>query len=60
MNILETDMDLLGLFVCFFLVVVGLCCCTGFSLVERSRGYTLVAMLWLLFVVASLVAEHQL
>ena len=58
MNTLETDMDLLGFF--FFLVVVSLCCCTGFSLVERSRGYTLVAMLWLLFVVASLVAEHQL
>ena len=58
MNTLETDMDLLGFG--FFLVVLGLCCCKGFSLVEVSGGYTLVAMLWLLVVVASLFAEHQL
>ena len=30
----------------------------GFSLVEASRGYALVAVCELLFVVASLVAEH--
>ena len=29
----------------FFLAVLGLCCCVGFSLVADSRGYALVAAL---------------
>ena len=33
---------------------------TGFSLVEASRGYSLVAVCELLFAVASLVVEHGL
>ena len=41
-----------------FLAGLGLCCCMGFSLVEASRGYALVAVCELLFAVASLVAEH--
>ena len=32
----------------------------GFSLIVASRGYSLVAVLGLLTVVASLVAEHRL
>ena len=35
------------------MAVLGLCCCAGFSLVEASRGYSLVAVLRLLIVVAS-------
>ena len=35
-------------------------CYTGFSVVAESRGYSLVAVLGLLIVVASLVAEHRL
>ena len=35
-------------------------CCAGFSLVEASRGYSLVAMHRLLIEVASLVEEHRL
>ena len=42
-----------------FLAVLGLHCCTGFSLVVVSRGYSLVAMHRLLIVVASLVVEHK-
>ena len=42
-----------------FSVVLGLCCCTGFSLVAVSRGYSLAVVLRLLIAVASLVAEHQ-
>ena len=43
-----------------FLVVLGLCCCTGFSLVVVSGDYSLVAVRRLLIVMASLVAEHRL
>ena len=32
----------------------------GFSLVVVSRGYSLVAVCWLLIAVASLVSEHGL
>ena len=39
---------------------LGLPCCTNFSLVAVSRGYSLVAVHGLLIVVASLVAEHGL
>ena len=39
------------------MVVLGLCCCTGFSLVAASGGYSVVAVGRLLIVVA-FVAEH--
>ena len=37
-----------------------LSCCTGFSLVAASRGYSLVAVLGLLIAVASPIAEDGL
>ena len=40
--------------------MLGLHCCTGFTLVAASRGYSLVAVCRLLIVVVSLVAEHRL
>ena len=43
-----------------FMAVLGLHCCTGFSLVEASMGYPLGVLCWLLIAVASLVAEHGL
>ena len=47
--------------ICFiYLAVLGLCCCTGFSLVVASGGYSPVAVPGLLIVVASLVAEPGL
>ena len=39
-----------------FLAVLGLHCCTGFSLVEASGGYSLVVVRRLRIAVASLVA----
>ena len=45
-------------YILFFLIGYSLLC-MDFSLV-MSRGYCLVAMLRLLFAVASLVAEHRL
>ena len=42
------------------LVVLGLRCCTGFSLAAVSRGCSPVAMPGLLIAAASLVAEHKL
>ena len=47
-----------GLFL--LLVVLGLCCCVGFSLVAANGGYSLVVVCGLLSVVASLVAEYRL
>ena len=44
----------------FFLAVLGLCCCTGFSPAATSRGYSLVAVHGLLTAAASLIAEHGL
>ena len=38
--------------------VLSLRCCTGFSLVVASRGYSLAAVCELLTVVASLIAEQ--
>ena len=35
-------------------------CCTGFSLVATSRGYSLAVVFRLLMAVASLVPEHRL
>ena len=40
------------------LVVLGLCCCMGFSLVVVSRGCSLVTVPGLLIVMASVVAEQ--
>ena len=44
--------------VILFLAVLGLHCCTGFSLVVARGGYSLMAMHGLLISVASLVAGH--
>ena len=44
----------------FFLVVLGLCCCVGFSLVVASRVYSLVALHRFHIAVVSLAAEHGL
>ena len=41
------------------MAVLGLGCCTGFSLVVESRGYAVVVVHGLLIVVTSLV-EHML
>ena len=43
-----------------YLTVLGLLCCTGFSLVAGNRGHSLVVARGLLMVVASLVVEHRL
>ena len=47
-------------YLCIFWLCWVLHCCTGFSLVAASRGYSLVAVHGLLFEVASLVSEHGL
>ena len=44
----------------FFLAVLGLCCCVGFSLVVENGDYSLVVVRGLLIVAASLVVEHRL
>ena len=48
------------LFIYLFIVlaVLGLCCCSGFSLVVGSGGYSRVAVLERLIVGASLISEH--
>ena len=51
--------NLSPVFYLFFLVVLYLHCCVGFSLAVESRGCSLVAVNRLI-VVASLVAEHRL
>ena len=43
-----------------YLTVLGLLCCTGFSLVAGNRGHSPVVVRGPLTVVASLVAEHRL
>ena len=45
-------------FIYLVLVVLGLCYCTGFSLIEASEGSSLAALCRLLIVVASLVAHR--
>jgi len=48
-------------FICLVsLVVLGLHCCAGLSLVVESRGYSLAVVHRLLIAVAPLVAEHRL
>ena len=48
------------LFIHLFLAMLGLCCCTGFSLGVTSRRYSLAVVRGLLIMVVSLVAEHRL
>ena len=48
------------LFIYSFLAMLGLCCCTCFSRVVASGGYSPVAMPGFLIAVASLVAGHML
>ena len=43
----------------FFLAVLGLHCCMGFSLVVVSGGYSVVEVYRPVIVVASLVVEHR-
>ena len=43
-----------------YLAVLGLHCCTGFSLVAGSRSYSLVVVCRFLIAVASLVVEHRI
>ena len=45
-------------FIHSFLTVLGLCCCSGFSLVAVNRDYSLIVVLRLLTAVTSLVKEH--
>ena len=47
-------------FLYLFLAVLGLCCCTEFSLVAASRGHSPAVMCRLVIAVASPVAEHGL
>ena len=47
-------------FIYLFLAVLGLHCCLGFSSLVASRGYSLLAVLGLLILLASLLAEHGL
>ena len=44
----------------FFLAVLGLHCCTGFSLVVARGGSSPAAVHWLLIVVSSRVVERGL
>ena len=48
------------LFMFFFLVVLGLLFCAGFSLAAVREGYSLVMVCRLLIVLVSLVAQHGL
>ena len=47
-------------FIYLFWAVLGLHCCTGFSLVAASGDYSLAVVSRLLIVVASFVSEHRL
>jgi len=48
------------LIILFILAVLDLHCCTSFSLVVASMGYSIVSLGRLLIAVVSLVAEHRL
>ena len=52
--------SLLFLNLYWFLAALGLCCCTGFSPLAASRGYSLAVVRRLLTAVVSLVVEHGL
>ena len=45
------------LLIYIIVIVLGLCCCAGFSLVAAGRGYSVIAVGGLLIVVASVIAE---
>ena len=49
-----------NLFIYLFLVVLGLQCCTGFSLVVLSGDFSVVASHRLLIMVVYLIVEHGL
>ena len=51
-------LNLYFIYLFIVLAVLGLCCCSGFSLVVGSGGYSRVAVLERLIVVASLISEH--
>ena len=57
---LEDPFSCNSLFFKYFFTVLGLIAARGFSLVVAITGYSLVAGIRLLIVVASLVAEHRL
>ena len=44
----------------YFLSVLSLGCCSGFSLVADSGGYSVVVVCGLLTAMASLAVEHEL
>ena len=46
------------LFIYLFLAVLGLHCAWGFSLVAASKGYSLVAVCWVLIALVSHAEEH--
>ena len=48
------------LIIIYFLAVLGLRCCAGFSLVVVSGAYSLVATCGLLIAAASLIVERRL
>ena len=48
------------IYINLFLAVLGLHCCSRFSLVVTSGGCSLVALCWLLTAVVSFGAEHRL
>ena len=50
----------LTVFVFAFLAALGLCCCTGLSLLAAIEGYSLISALILLIAMASLMAQHGL
>ena len=43
-----------------YLSLLGLCCCTGFSVPVASGGYSVALVYGLLMAVNSLVADHRL
>ena len=56
----HTHLISLNIYIYLFLAMLGLCCCVGFSLVKKKRGWFLIAVHRLLIAVASFVAEHGL
>ena len=43
-----------------FLATLGLCCCTGLSLLAAIEGHSLISALILLIAMAALMAQHGL
>ena len=59
-NICQLTVLYFKIFFYLCMVVLGLCCCVGFSLAVASRGSSLVVVLGLLIALASLFAAHRL